>query len=277
MSLVPASQFSIEALTDLYNRSRADYLIPMQLDAAGLADYIHLYDVDLARSWVARRGAAELGLAMLGTRPGRAWITRLGVLPDARRSGAGGRLLRALLEAARGADTPQVVLEVIQGNAPAQTLFLKHGFRPTRELLVLRRPPGPPSEAPVGEVAWLEQAQALALLARYPVQLPWTNQPETYRNAGDGQGLRVDLGAAGRGWLVFRRQPELLSHCVLHTEGGDPEVVGGALLAHLLARYPGLPASLENVPADDPHLPALLRAGCQEAFRRIEMNWHEGE
>lgn len=270
--LVPASRYAIEALTQLYDQTRADYLIPMQLDPAGLANYIHLYDVDLAHSWVARRGDLLLGLAMLGVRPGRTWMTRLGVLPGERRSGAGGALLRALLDSSRTIDCPLAILEVIQGNAPAHKLFLKEGFQPTHELLVMRRPAGPSPEPPQGRAEWLDLSQALARLASYPERLPWTNEPETYRNAGDGQGLTLDLGAAGRGWLVFRRHEAQLSHVVLHTETGDPQTVGGALLAHLFSRFPDLESSLENVPADDPHLPALLRQGCQVHFRRIEMH-----
>ena len=271
LTLIPASRYSLEALTGLYNQTRADYLIPMQLDPAGLADYMRLYDVDLEHSWVAQAGSQVLGLAMLGVRPGCTWITRLGVLPEGRRGGTGGALLRGLLDSTRALGCPLAILEVIQGNAPAQALFLKTGFKPMRELLILRRPPGPQADAPAGIANWLDASQALARLAAYPEPLPWTNAPQTYRNGGDAQGLSVDLGESGRGWLVFRRQPDQLSHAVLHTQAGDPQLVGQALLAHLYARFPELPSSFENVPAADPHLPALLRAGCREAFSRMEM------
>lgn len=279
LNLIPASRYSLEALTGLFNATRADYLIAMQLNPAGLADYMHIYDVNLAHSWVAQAGSQVLGLAMLGVRPGCTWITRLGVLPEGRRGGTGGALLRGLLDSTRALGCPLAILEVIQGNDPARALFLKAGFSPTRTLLILRRPAGPPDVAPAGVPAWLDAAQALDLLAGYPDHLPWTNAPQTYRNGADAGagalGLSVDLGERGRGWLVFRRQPGELSHAVLHTQAGDPLVVGEALLAHLYARFPNLPSSFENVPAADPHLAALLRAGCAEAFRRTEMYWRD--
>ena len=80
--LVPASQFTIEQLTAIYNQTRVDYMVPMPMNVARLAEYIATYDVDLDHSLVAMQGSELLGVAMLGMREGRAWITRLGVLPN---------------------------------------------------------------------------------------------------------------------------------------------------------------------------------------------------
>jgi hypothetical protein len=73
--------------------------------------------------------------------------------------------------------------------------------------------------------------------------------------------------------MIFRRQKFLLSHFILFTESGSPETIGAALLAHLYNRYPLIDSYVENVPADDLHLPALLKAGFFETFRRVEMHW----
>lgn len=287
--LLPASGFTIEALTAAYNQTRVDYLIPMPMTSARLAEYIRLYDVDLEHSWVAVDGAEVLGLAMLGVRPGRAWVTRLGVLPASRRRGTGEVLVQALLQSAAELGLALDILEVIKENAPARALFRKLGFHETRELLVLRRPAGPPAVAPVGEAAWLEMETALDLLAGEldagRIRLPWTNEIETYRNGGDALGLRVALPAAddeppASGWMVFRRQVHgdggMLSHFVLRSETGSPRRVASALAAHLYRRYVELPSDVENLPAGDPHLGALLDAGFSEAFRRIEMELRAG-
>jgi len=278
MRLLPASQFTIEQLTAAYNQTRVDYLVPMPMNAARLAAYVRVYDVDMDHSWVAVDGETVLGLAMLGVRPGRTWVTRLGVLPNRRRRGAGEALVRALLESTRALGRPLAILEVIKGNQPAHELFLKVGFRETRELLVMRRPPGPPAGAYAAacSASWLEKEEALDLLCASPVRPAWTNEMETYINAGDAQGLHVDLpagavGEGGRGWLVFRRQKYTLSHFVLHTEAGSPALVAAALAARLYERFPQMDSYIENLPAADPHLPALLNAGFMEVFRRIEM------
>jgi GNAT superfamily N-acetyltransferase len=266
--LVPASQFTIEALTSAYNQTRVDYLVPMPMNAARLAAYVRIYDVDMEHSWVALEGEQMLGLAMLGVRPGRTWVTRLGVLPARRRHGAGEALVNALLQSTRDLGRPLSILEVIQGNAPAHMLFRKVGFRETRGLLVMRRPPGQPARAPRGIAAWLEGPEALDLLCTHPVRPAWTNELESYINAGDVQALQVEGG-----WLAFRRQKLLLSHFVFHTSQGSPEEVAEELIAHLYARFPTIDTHTENLPAGDPHLPALLRMGFLEIFRRVEMHW----
>ena len=91
VKLIPASQFTIEDLTNAYNQTRVDYMVPMPMNAARLASYVNTYNVDMDRSWVAIDQETDeiLGLAMLGVRAGRTWITRLGVLPVRRRRGTG--------------------------------------------------------------------------------------------------------------------------------------------------------------------------------------------
>ncbi|HNT77229.1 MAG TPA: hypothetical protein PKH77_19630, partial [Anaerolineae bacterium] len=45
-----ASEFSIEALVDIYNQTRMDYIVPMPMNAARLEEYIHTYNVRLEYS-----------------------------------------------------------------------------------------------------------------------------------------------------------------------------------------------------------------------------------
>jgi ribosomal protein S18 acetylase RimI-like enzyme len=275
VKLVPANQYTIEELTTAYNQTRVDYMVPMPMNAARLASYIKIYDVDMDRSWVAVSGDEILGLGMLGVRPGRTWITRLGVLPIRRRRGTGEALTHALMQGTHELGRPLSILEVIKGNTPAHELFLKVGFHETRELLVLRRAPGLPLLSPPGKVTWIEKEEALDLLCAHPTRPAWTNELESFINAGDVQGLNVTLSNGSTGWLVFRRQRFLLSHFVMHTVEGDPQAVALAMIAHLYNRFPQLDTFIENLPTNDPHYPALQKLGFLEVFRRIEMAWEE--
>ena len=272
--LEKASRFTIEELTTAYNRARADYLVPMPMTADRLAGYIEMYDIDLDHSRAAVDGNEIIGLAMLGVRAERTWITRLGVLPGRRQTGAGEALTRALLDETRALGRSEAVLEVIEGNRPAHNLFLKLGFHDTRGLLVLRREPGPPAETPPeSRVVWFEQDEALDRLKRHPIRQAWTNESETYANVGGAEGLEVDLKRGGRGWMIYRRQEGLLSHFVLYTERGSAGLAAAALAAHLYDRFPHSETQAENLPADDPHYPGLRRMGFTEVFRRTEMAW----
>jgi ribosomal protein S18 acetylase RimI-like enzyme len=272
VQLTPACRFSIEQLTAIYNQARVDYLVPMPMNADRLAEYISAYDVDLERSFVAACGNDMLGVAMLGVRKNRAWVTRLGVLPNTRRLGTGKALMNELLNAANELGIPFTMLEVIKNNTPAHQLFLKVGFREIGELLVLRRSPViPPPEPIVADAERLEKADALALLGRDRGAQPWTNQSETLFNIQDVSGLHVTLADGSRGWLVYQRQKFTLTRFVYKTEAGDPVTVANAFLSHLHHQYPRLDTHIENIRVNDPHLPAFFQMGYIEAFRRIEM------
>ena len=277
--LVPASRYSIEQLTQAYNQTRVDYLVPMPMNPARLAEYVHHYDVDLDHSFVAETEGQMLGLGMLGVRPASAWITRLGVLPVQRRFGVGRALVRALLDASERLGRAQTILEVIKNNTPAYRLFVSNGFQETRELIILRRPPGPPPSPPEGEARWFERAEALGLLEQRRQLESWITDMPSLQHADNLLGLTVTLPdgpEGGQGWLVCEHQRHgkfivVLARLTLSTVRGDPTRVGQALLTHLYQRYADLDTHVENVDAADPHLAALLNMGYVESFRRIEM------
>lgn len=272
IQLVPASQFTIEQLTALYNQTRVDYLVPMPMNAARLAEYVDTYDVSLEHSLVAKQDDDVLGLSMLGVRAGRTWITRLGVLPGTRRQGTGQALVQGLMDETANIGIKFVMLEVIKDNTPAHNLFLKLGFREVGELLVLRRSPTIPPPDPVfADAQRLDPVEALDLVSRHRGTQPWTNQSETLNNAHDVSGLRVTLPDGSHGWLVYQRQKFTLTRFAYKTEAGDPVAVAMAFLSHLHYMYARLDTHLENIQVNDPHLPAFYQMGYIESFRRIEM------
>lgn len=270
-NLLPASQFTIDQLTEAYNQTRVDYMVPMPLNAARLQEYIAIYDIDMQKSVVALAGDQMLGINMIGSRDNRSWVTRLGVLPVKRRMGTGEAMTRHLLAMSAELGHERILLEVIKNNVAAHTLFKKLGFYEVRELLILRHPPNGALESPECNLIWVEKDAAIALLENYPDPLAWTNQPETFQNVNDTMGLVVELPDGSRGWMVFRKQMFYLSHFVLHTEQGDPAEIAQVLLTNVHKKFPMLDTHTENIATDDPHLPAFWKLGYIEAFRRIEM------
>jgi len=272
VKLIPASQFTLDELTGIYNQTRVDYMVPMPMNAARLAEYISVYDVDLEHSLVAMQENDLRGVAMLGVREGRAWITRLGVIPTTRRSGVGEALMVGLLEQAEKLNIQFDMLEVIKNNTPAHTLFLKLGFYEIGELLVLRRSPViPPTDPVVADAQRLDRHEALTLVGRDRGTQPWTNQSESLFNAREVSGLHLTLADGSRGWLVYQRQKFTLTRFIYKTEVGDPVKLAYAFLSHLHHQYPRLDTHLENIQINDPHLPAFYQMGYVESFRRIEM------
>jgi ribosomal protein S18 acetylase RimI-like enzyme len=269
-TLVPASHFTIQALTDAYNRARVDYLVPMPMSVGRLEAYIHNYDIVLDASRVAVADGEIIGLAMMGVRGQSTWVTRMGVLPTRRRRGAGRALMLGLLAEAVRRGVQEIWLEVIHGNTPAHQLFRSLSFVETRDLLILRRPPGAPDSAPDEYATLLSHQDAIRLLDSRSDQPSWLLQTRSLLNAGNLAALRVERpGLAG--WLVFRADPFQLTHPVLKAEDGPPEQVGLALLRALHHHYPTLDTVVDNLPADDPFIPAYTQLGYVVSFRRIEM------
>ncbi len=272
IKLIPASRFTLEQLTAIYNQTRVDYLVPMPMNEARLAEYIVTYDVDLEYSRVAMQDGEMLGVALLGLRPERAWLTRLGVIPNTRRTGVGQALCEGLLKQAEDLGIRFQMLEVIKNNIPAHTLFLKLGFYEVGELLILRRSPIiPPPDPVLADAQRLERAEALDLVGQDRGTQPWTNQSESLSKAHEVSGLRLTLVDGSIGWLVYQRQKFLLTRFAFKTQTGKPVEIARAFLSHLHHQYPRLDTHLENIQRNDLHLPAFYETGYVESFHRIEM------
>lgn len=249
LDLIPASAFSYEELVEAYNHTRVDYLVPMPMNAAKLREYVETYSVDLDSSVVAVDGNEVLGLAMLGSRANRAWLTRLGVIRSKRRRGAGWQMVTHLISQARQKKADYVILEVIKNNQPALGLFQKMGFSPTRELLVLRRPPSPPQVegTPLARVVALGYTEALHLLQQRHTQPSWIDEYESLVNAGNLAAFQATLADGSQGWLVYQNTVFQLGRLVIQTDAGNPLNVGRALLHHLHTVHPAQDTKTENL------------------------------
>ena len=248
----------------------------MPMNADRLSEYVHDFNVDLRQSCVARDASGQvLGLSMLGIRQDIAWITRLGVLPSSRRTGAGSKLMDCMLNNANALGVRETHLEVIKNNEPAYKLFLKKGFVETGTYLVMRHAPRPLSDSLQGEVTWLDFDKALEILKNYPEHLTWINAFESMQNSPNTEGLHIKLPNGDLGWLVYRNTKftlrSTLSHLIIYTEHGKPQNIGEQLLSHLHANYPHHDTYAENIHENDPHLPAFNELGYFTNFARIEM------
>lgn len=272
IDLLSASAFSYQELTDAYNQTRVDYLVPMPMNASKLREYVITYDIDMMASAVAIDGNGVLGLSMLGLREGRAWISRLGVIQRNRRGGTGTALVQRMIDGAEQNGADYVIIEVIKNNEAAHNLFTKLGFKHLRELLVLGRPPGPPKiTVPKAKVKLIKYDEAIALLKTRRSKPTWVEETESMTNAGNIEAFHAKLQNGDEGWLVFQNTIFQLSRIILQTEVGDPVEVGKVLLHHLHTEYAKKDTKTENLPTKDEHWPAFQAMGYFPMFRRNEM------
>ncbi|PJF29188.1 MAG: hypothetical protein CUN52_09665 [Phototrophicales bacterium] len=275
--LIPASQFSYTELADIYNQARVDYIVPMPMNAKRLQEYVEYYDISLAGSVVAMTDdQLPCGVGMLGLRGNRAWITRLGVIPERRKHRVGQAIMQSLIHAAQHQGVKRVQLEVIVGNDPARRLFDKLGFIVTRELLVIRRPPSTPQTNLAFDTLTplvIDDAEIPNLLMNRADHPSWIEETPSLLNIGKLRGIKI-IGDNGEwGWLVFQRTPFQLTHFILNY---SHDWVARALLYHVHKEYPMQDTKIENVDVGDSLWQIYQQMGYLEVFRRTEMFLHFG-
>lgn len=272
---VPANEYSLQALTDVYNQTRLDYVVPMPMNIAKLREYVENYDIQLEHSLVANYQSIPFGLAMLGVRADRTWVTRLGITSNGRRQGVGFALMQALIQRSQRLGADEMVLEVIDNNMPARHLFERLGFKQLRELRVIRRPPAVIHEATLipGKIKAFGFDKAMDLLQTRTDITTWLTDTISMANTGNLSALVGEMPDGSSGWVVYQNTLLQLSRLVVETEQGDPVKVAQFLLQQLHRRHSFQDTVVENVDANDPHWPAYQSLGYFSSFVRIEMNY----
>lgn len=276
--LMAASNFSADELADIYNAGRVDYIVPMPMNAKRMQSYVRMYDIDLDASLVIFGPDNQpAGIGMLGIRDDRGWITRLGIIPNRRLAGMGMSLMQALIRSARERHVRLLQLEVIDGNQPAHSLFAKCGFRETRRLVVIRRPPyPPPGKLPItgATVSQLSTDEIWACLAQRGPGASWVNENASLVKVENLQGLRVRLASGYSGWIIYQCKTFEISHVVVHTPPAAREQMMVALLYYLHTTHIDQDTKIENIPINEITFPILQQFNYIEEFRRIEMFLH---
>jgi ribosomal protein S18 acetylase RimI-like enzyme len=271
---VPASAYTVDQLAAIYNETRVDYIVPMPMTGRRMAEYIRDYDIDLDLSCVIVNAKDQgVALTMIGLRGDRAWATRLGVNPEYRGNKIGQFLMTALIKRSQEYGVRRVQLEVIKGNEPALRLFLKLGFAPTRELLTIRRAPGPLLIEPLATGAVInafESGQITARLAERSIEnAAWTEEIPSLLHAGGLKGLSAALPSGESGWIIFQQMPFQLTHLVFNP--GVSADIAQALLHTVHEQFALHDTKVENLPSDDTTWPIFGRLGYMIAFARVEM------
>lgn len=275
---VPASQYTYQELAEVYNQTRIDYIVPMPMNAKRMQEYVEIYDIVLDGSLVATTETGEpIGIGMLGIRENRAWITRLGVVPNQRERRVGSFLMDHLIGQSRACGAATVQLEVIIGNEPALNMFMKYGFEPIRELLVVRRPPKPhvPGTQPlVHRLDQIPEADIPGVLAGREPTPSWVEDTPSLLNSGNLTGISVEMGEGGYGWAVFMATRFQLQHIVMQATEAHYDDIVHALLYHIHELFPNRDTKVENIPSEHPCYSAYEKLGYVVSFRRTEMILH---
>jgi len=273
IELRPASAFSHDERAALWNDAFSDYFAPSHFDAAGLAGFERMCDLDLDGSRVALEDDRPVAFGMLGIRGRRGWVGGMGVVPTARRRGLGVRMMNALAAEARARDLKVLGLEVLTENTGAIALYTGLEYRTLRTLEVWEGVPTPSGSAP-GSTRAVDLDEAARRIGRAVLEdAPWQRELGPLRRAlPDLAGMTAEVGA-GSATAVYRATPERVSVIAIAAHGDGPE--RARAIDALLAPWTGGETSrmlrLLNLPAGDEAGPRLAAIGCEVSHRQLEM------
>ena len=276
-SLHPASDFSSPQLAALLNACYEDCYTPIRFHSDQFDFFVRTHDILLDQSLVARWGDELIGLALLGRRDERGWISGLGVLPGRRRQGVARALMSEVTENARNLGIARLQLEVLSNNQPAIDLYTELGWRLGRELLVWERPEfqGP---LPIHRERWQEMDPAFLLENYFDA---WHEEPPCWQREKQTLLHYIDIGM--KGWAVVREEgpvayllgfPPRDGRMPLMDVAVDPQVgyksAGRALLQNLHLAYNTTP-QLPNEPVASSLNFLFAAMSYQVALRQNEM------
>ena len=185
-----AAELTYGALAPLFERSFADYVVPMRATPSGTEVRNRIEHVDLFASKIALHGAAPVALALIARRGRHSRVAAMGVVVEARGSGVARALLDHVIAEARARGDETLSLECIASNERALRLYQRAGFAVTRRLIGWRAGALVEDPQPIVEVDPAELGRRLARSEHE--RLPWQLAPETL----------AALTAPARGWTI---------------------------------------------------------------------------
>lgn len=174
--VVPAYELPLAEQAAVANRAFAGYIGGWaDLDAGTLAKFLTLQGSDLLYSRFIRSEAGLVGFGYINRTANLVRLSGMGIIPEARGTGAARHLLDHLLGEAEDRGDEAMLLEVIEQNPRALAVYRRHDFRELGRLVGWRRAADaavPKDVRADGEEISPLQALRIPAALDYP-DLPW--------------------------------------------------------------------------------------------------------
>ncbi len=164
------------------------------LNTETLAKFLCRQGADIFYSRFIRRDTDLVGSAYMNRTGNVLRVGAMGIVPEARGTGAANRLLQHLLGEARSRGDKTMMLEVIQQNPPAVALYRRHGFQELGGLFGWRHAadlaPDTRAASSFEEIPVLD-ALRRPMVANYP-EIPWPISPHAIAKVERTRAYAID-------------------------------------------------------------------------------------
>ena len=193
--VVPAHELSLAEQAQVANRAFAGYIGGWtDLDAETLARFLTMQGSDLLYSRFIRLNSELAGFGYINRTANILRLSGMGIVPEARGSGAARMLMEKLLEEGEQRGDEAMVLEVIEQNPRAHALYRRYGFRELGRLLGWRRSADagvPEVDAVAAEEVSTLSALRIPAAHDYP-ELPWQISRHAVAKAAVARAFRTE-------------------------------------------------------------------------------------
>lgn len=230
--------FSLERSAEVFARGFSDYFVPLPATPAFLAGAARSDSVDLAVSRVVLLAGEPVGASLIARRGWTSRLAGMAVVPEARKKGAGRALMAHLLDEARARSEREMVLEVIEQNAPAVALYEKCGFEKVRRLTGHAGKPAVEATAAAAALEEIDARELARMVSAFGLaDIPWQLSAETVAHATPpARCFRLGPSAM----MISNPAAETVSIRAIVTEtGARGQGHSLALLRAVMARFPG--------------------------------------
>lgn len=266
--LKPASDHPMPDLVPWLNLGFENYFVPIRFNISQFLTMVRKDGIDLTSSRVLFADGVPSGIALIARRGWTSRLAAMGIFSNMRGKGAGTWFMKQLVEEANERNDREMVLEVIEQNAPAVTLYQKAGFEVVRRLVGFVRsatslqstPVEPTSAAKSGDFVVLEEIDIRTvsnLISSLGLpDLPWQLSGETIAQTNPP----ARAYQQGPAYIVISN-PEA-EHVVIWSVLVEPQArgrgLGTQMLKDILARHPDR----------NWHVPAIFPEEFSKVFER---------
>jgi ribosomal protein S18 acetylase RimI-like enzyme len=262
----------IETLTATFNLAFGEYEVPLDMSPARLGEMLRRRGVRLDLSVGVFEGPDLVGFTFNGLGRYRGEVcgydSGTGVIPSMRGRGFTTQMLDRTKELLRTAGATSYVLEVLQSNETAASIYRRSGFVTTRELICYRAD----HEVGGGEsiVEESREFDETVFASMWDSEPSWQNTTESIHRAAEARTV-----------LVVRDGGDPVGYAILFPASGDiaqlavagaarRRGIGTALLAGCIVRSAVTPRIL-NIDSADAVTNAFYAARTSELVRQFEM------
>lgn len=258
MRSVSCDQVDNAAITAALRSAYSGYFIPLAFTETATENYLRVHDIVLHASPLWHKDDRPVAIALLGVREDRAWVGAFGIAPEFRGKGLAAAMFGEVVRRAKHLKVRSIVLEVLEENARARSIYERAGFFYDRKLYSLESPAVLRSQA---QAQPLEIGAAIAMEDDAPAPC-WQREARTLQ-------LRAHQLAAlvcGTSLAVYRFDGGEASLWKASLDGDGDEVLAG------IAQSTGAQKlTVSNEPEGSPLLHQLYGRGWSPTTVQYEM------